>query len=308
MSAVICYGSIIADRVLELPRFPRPGEGIHALGERLYVGGEPCNVGGHLAAWGVEVAIAGNRLGHDPLGSFLAQRLGQRPRTRLLVERDSAVQTPTCYLWVTPDAERTIVPSWPGPTGWTLPGAALLRQARIVSASIYGPGMDEMLQLARSWQIPLAVADITGPDDLRLPGAAIVTTSRAVLRLRHQVESIEDWMAAVQAASGALVVVSDGPQPVLALSAAGDWLKVAPPVIQPLDTTGAGDALKAGLILGWLQSWPLDHTLRWSVAAASLQCLQRGPCEAPPSNAEVAALLPSIHVEQAPLSRAASRA
>ncbi|MBV9789453.1 MAG: ribokinase, partial [Chloroflexi bacterium] len=47
MSLVICYGSVIADRVLQLPRFPRPGEGIHALGEQLYLGGEPCNVGGH---------------------------------------------------------------------------------------------------------------------------------------------------------------------------------------------------------------------------------------------------------------------
>lgn len=298
MSAVICYGSVIADRVLELPRFPRPGEGMHALGERLYLGGEPCNVGGHLVAWGVEVAIAGNRLGDDPLGAFMREQLCQRPRTRLVVESDPAIQTPTCYIWITPDGERTIVPSWPTPTGWTLPGDDLLRSARIVSTSIYGPGMDEMLSLARRWQIPLAVADISGPDDPRLPGAALVATSRAVLRYRHNVHSIESWMATVQSAAGATVVVSDGPEPTLALSASGDWLTLQPPAIAPVDTTGAGDALKAGMILGWLNDWPLDQTLRWSTAAASLQCLQRGPCEAP-NTAAIEALLPSIQVEPA---------
>ncbi|HEY0737726.1 MAG TPA: carbohydrate kinase family protein [Herpetosiphonaceae bacterium] len=298
MSAVICYGSVIADRVLELPRFPRPGEGVHALGERLYVGGEPCNVGGHLAAWGVEVAIAGNRLGDDPLGAFLREQLQRRPRTRLVVESDPAIQTPTCYIWITPDGERTIVPSWPTPTGWTLPGEDLLRSARIVSTSIYGPGMDEMLSLARRRQLPLAVADISGPDDSRLPGAAIVTTSRAVLHFRHNVEEIESWMAAVHAVAGATVVVSDGPQPALALSASGDWLSVQPPRIAPVDTTGAGDALKAGMILGWLNEWPLDQTLRWSCAAAGLQCLQPGPCEDPPPGVAIEALLSSIKVEQ----------
>lgn len=298
MSLVICYGSVIADRVLQLPRFPRPGEGIHALGEQLYLGGEPCNVGGHLAAWGVEVAIAGNRLGDDALGAFMREQLNQRPRTRLVVASDPSIQTPTCYIWITPDGERTIVPSWPTPTGWTLPNEDLLRSARIVSASIYGPGMDEMLSLARRWQIPLAVADISGPDDPRLPGAALVATSRAVLRYRHNVHSIESWMAAVHSAAGATVVVSDGPEPTLALSASGDWLTLQPPAIAPVDTTGAGDALKAGMILGWLNDWPLDQTLRWSTAAASLQCLQRGPCEAP-NTAAIEALLPSIQVEPA---------
>ncbi len=298
MSTVICYGSLIPDRVLELPRFPRPGEGIHALGERLYVGGEPCNVGGHLASWGVPVALAGNRLGTDPLGMFVRDRLEQRAHTTLVVASDPQVQTPTCYIWITPDGERTIVPSWPTPTGWTLPDEQMLRSACLVSASIYGPGMDEMLALARRWQLPLAVSDIAGPADPRLPGARIVTTSRAVLQQRHNVHAIEEWMQAIHGVTGALVVVSDGPRPVLALSANGDWLRVQPPPIQPIDTTGAGDALKAGLILGWLRHWSISATLRWAIAAASLQCLKRGPCEAPATSQEIAALLPAIEVVQ----------
>ena len=42
MKAVLCYGALIADRVLRLPHFPQPGEGLHALGESLASGGLGC--------------------------------------------------------------------------------------------------------------------------------------------------------------------------------------------------------------------------------------------------------------------------
>ena len=297
MSAVICYGSLIPDRVLRLPHFPHPGEGVHALSEHLYLGGEPCNVGGHLAAWGEPVIIAGNNLGNDPLGVFVQSRLNSRPNTHVVSRIDAAVQTPTCYIWTTPDGERTIVPSWPTSTGWSLPEDALFQQARIVSASIYGPGMEQMLARARAFELPLAVADVTGPDDPRLPGAAIVTTSRAVLHRRHGVHDINRWIEAVHAASGALVVVSAGAGAVHALTRDGAHLFVKPPGITPVDTTGAGDALKAGLIFGWLREWPIQQTLRWSVAAASLQCLHPGPCEQPATRAQIERVMASIEVQ-----------
>lgn len=298
MSEVICYGSLIPDRVLQLPRFPHPGEGVHALSERLYLGGEPCNVGGHLAAWGVEVAIAGNNLGVDPLGQFVWERLAQRPRTRVASRRDPVVQTPTCYIWTTPDGERTIVPSWPTPTGWSLPPDELLREARIVSASIFGPGMAEMLARSRSRRLPIAVADVAGPEDERLPGAVIVTTSVAVLQRRYHVAETRAWQQAVQAASGALVVVSAGPGVVHALTPDGRWLRAQPPAIEPVDTTGAGDALKAGLLLGWLRDWPIETGLRWGIAAASLQCRHAGACEVVPSEREIEALAREVRVEE----------
>jgi ribokinase len=294
MSHVICYGSIIPDRVLRLPRFPRPGEGLHALSDTLYLGGEPCNVGGHLAAWGVPVTLAGNNLGRDALGAFVRAALAARSSTTLVAQDDSQVQTPTCYIWSTPDGERTMVPSWPTPTGWTLPDDSCVRESRMVSVSIFGPGMDAMIDLARRLERPLAIADISGPDDSRLPGAAIVTTSRAALRLRHGVEDVESWIAAVHESSGALVVVSDGPRAALAMTHDGRLLRVVPPLIEPVDTTGAGDALKAGLILGWLRDWPVERTLRWAIAAASLQCLRHGACADVPSPAAIEALMPSV--------------
>lgn len=291
---VICYGSLIPDRVLRLPRFPQPGEGIHALDETRYLGGEPGNVGGHLATWGVGVALAGNNLGDDSDGDFVQQRIATRGNTRSFAQIEAGTRTPVCYLWVTPDGERTIVPSWPRKIGWTLPDDATIAAARMVSVSIYGPGMDLMIDRARQHHKPLALADITGSDDPRLPGAAIVTTSRAVLQRRWNISDARSWMAAVHDRSGALVVVSNGSDQVIALSADGCWITATPPRIDPVDTTGAGDALKAGLIYGWLQGWPIDQALPWAIAAASLQCLDHGPCEHPAAIDQVAALVSTI--------------
>lgn len=296
---VVCYGSLIPDRVLRLPRFPRPGEGVHALSETLYLGGEPCNVGGHLATWDVPVALAGNNLGCDPLGVFVRTQLARRANTTVLVRDDPAIQTPTCYIWTTPDGERTIVPSWPTPTGFTLPDARLLSSVRLVSASIYGPGLNEMLDLARRQHIPTAVADVSGPEDVRLPGTAIVSTSRTVLQQRHGVSDVAAWSKAVHAATGALVVVSAGAEAMHAIAPDGRTYSVQPPPITPLDTTGAGDALKAGLILGWLKDWPLERTLAWGVVAASRQCLRHGACEQPATAEEIERLLPTVAVAAA---------
>lgn len=295
MSEVICYGSLLPDRVLQVPRFPRPGDGLHALSERVYVGGEPCNVGGHLAAWAVPVTLAGNNLGDDPAGAWLRAELARRPHTNVIVRNDPAVQTPTCYIWSTPDGERTMIPSWPTATGWTLPPAKCMAAARLVSVSIYGPGMAEMIALAQARHVPLAVADIAGPDDERLPGAAIVATSRAVLARTYAVTDSAGWLQAVAARSGALVIVSDGGNAAQAITPDGRRLCVQPPAITPLDTTGAGDALKAGLILGWLRGWPVERTLRFAIAAATLQCREAGPC-APASIATIEALLPDVQI------------
>ena len=43
-----------------------------------------------------------------------------------------------------------------------------------------------------------------------------------------------------------------------------------------VDTTGAGDLFHAGYIHGLLGGWPLEERLRFSCAAAALNCTARG--------------------------------
>ena len=47
-------------------------------------------------------------------------------------------------------------------------------------------------------------------------------------------------------------------------------------VIEPVDTTGAGDVFHAGFIYGLLQGWPMQKQLEFACAAAALNCLGVG--------------------------------
>ncbi len=42
--------------------------------------------------------------------------------------------------------------------------------------------------------------------------------------------------------------------------------------IEPIDTTGAGDSFRAGIIFGLLKEWPLDQTISFASALAAMVC------------------------------------
>src|SRR5690606_7904676 len=78
-----------------------------------------------------------------------------------------------------------------------------------------------------------------------------------------------------------------------ALACAGAAV-IASPALRPPrleDTTGAGDAFRAGFIYGLAHGLPLEETLRAANAAASLSCRAMGARAAMPDEAELRAFL-----------------
>jgi sugar/nucleoside kinase (ribokinase family) len=63
--------------------------------------------------------------------------------------------------------------------------------------------------------------------------------------------------------------------------------------IEALDTTGAGDAFRAGVVHGTPRGWSLPETVRFASAVAALNCPVLGACGEPPSLVAVSALLGS---------------
>jgi sugar/nucleoside kinase (ribokinase family) len=60
--------------------------------------------------------------------------------------------------------------------------------------------------------------------------------------------------------------------------------------VEAVDTTGSGDVFRAGFIVGLLNGWTLDRTLRLANAAAALSCTRFGAMTGIPAFDEALAL------------------
>ena len=59
--------------------------------------------------------------------------------------------------------------------------------------------------------------------------------------------------------------------------------------VEAVDTTGAGDIFRAGMIYGLLQNWPIRRILQFANAAAAVSCTRPGAMASVPSLDEIAA-------------------
>lgn len=72
------------------------------------------------------------------------------------------------------------------------------------------------------------------------------------------------------------MILTDGSRPIHAIDRAGASFSLAPPHVQPVDTTGAGDVFRAGLIYGLLHGRPLPESVAFGAAAGALKITRLG--------------------------------
>ena len=99
-----------------------------------------------------------------------------------------------------------------------------------------------------------------------------------------------DALRALRTSHPGLLCVTLGIHGALALD--GDRLVHAPAfAVDAVDTTGAGDVFRGGFIYGYLNSWPLEETLRFANAAAAVSCTRLGAMASVPTREETDRLL-----------------
>ncbi len=97
-------------------------------------------------------------------------------------------------------------------------------------------------------------------------------------------------LRALRAAGPPRVAMTFGPGGVLGL--AGDRLLAVPAfAVEPVDTTGAGDAFHAGYACALARGEPFDRALRFGAAVAALKCRAWGGRAGLPTSAETEAFL-----------------
>ena len=292
---VLCYGTISVDNVIHVPYLPSPRRDVQAISEHDELGGEALKVALPLAAWGLRVLAAGNVIGTDRRAKFILEELSRHPDLDArYIRQDPGVATPFARVIVTPDGERSRITSGYEKAPQTELTAEMMQQARLLSVDAYGcTERERAASAAHVLGKRIITADAIWPQSPLASLSDAVIISGALLKLNFPGAYEYDHALALQQQGAGVVIITDGPRPVLVVRADGSPFGVEPYEIRDVgDTSSAGTMFKAGIIYSWLQAgWSLEHAVRFACAAAGLSC-QRRPKNAPlPSLAEIAALM-----------------
>lgn len=292
---VLCYGTISVENVTRLSNLPTPRRDATAVLEYDILGGEALTVAVPLAMWGLRVAVMGNFVGTDRKADLILKELAHQARvdTSYIIQHPN-IDTPFTRVFVDPFGERSRVAYWydQTPKDELLP--TMMARARLLSVDAYGKAeRDRAAQVARSLGRPVISADAVWPQYPLASLSNVIVISSAFLLASFPGVYEYDHALELQAQGAGVVIITDGPKAVLVVRDDGSPFGVEPyEVRRVVDTSGAGDLFKAGLIYGWLQEdWPLEQKVKFACAAAGLNCERDRSKDPPPSLAEILALM-----------------
>ena len=303
MSDVYCFGHVSTGQIIRLKgRYPPP-DGYAEIAETLENhAGEATGTALILAALNVSVTLEGNWIGDNPAGrrslEFLASRgidcsgLAVKPGyagVNEIVISDGDTRTVfgryIDLLFTTPQ--------------WESPRVDRIRSARIVCVDpSFGEATLLVARTAHAAGRPIVTCDARANAPLTGLADAIVISREFLLReypgAAAPGKARELLFAAYLAHCPGLVVFTAGAHP-LWYGRRGDAVPRELPsfAITVVDSAGAGDSFRGGLIYGFLRGWSDEDALEFAQAVAALICMTAPGCMHPPTLDQVSAFLGS---------------
>ena len=274
---VICYGTVVIDYVWQMAELPKPDGWMPISGEKRMIGGEASNTAIALSKWGASVALMGSALGTDPEGEFLRKSFAEEaPALDLSLQPFSdEVKTPFCACLATDDGLRTMFGS--GDTALFPPVLTpeIASRARYVTAD---PNKWE-LSMEALFTASKAGAKVVAMDFMRSEEvcreAHISITSHA----EDEKGSYAGFARKMRDRYGKSFIVTAGAEGsyVAEEEKSGDAVHIAVLKLDKVvDSTGAGDIYRAGILFGEIQGWNLIKSARFASIAAAHNCLALG--------------------------------
>lgn len=279
---IVVIGSINMDFVVTTPRVPDPGETVLGSSFSTSPGGKGGNQAIAASRAGGEVTLIG-ALGSDAVAPKLESALVEAGVTTTLVRRmdgSSGVAITT----VDDSAENTIV---------VVPGAnfalrslsdrdrAAIEQAEIVIAQLEIPveTVTAAAKIAAEAGVPFLLnpSPIRPlPDDLLERVSVLVANEGEAQALGNDVIS---WIPHVVCTLGAKGARYRGPD--------GCDVTMAPPPVDPVDTTGAGDAFTGAFAVAWAAGSDPTIALQRACTAGALATTVRGAAVSSPTALDI---------------------
>lgn len=283
---VAVVGSINRDLVVEVERFPLPGETVRASGLRFGHGGKGANQATGVALLGRSVSLIG-RVGADDSGADLLAVLDRDGVNVEGVTHDDAEPSGTAIVMVDASGENAII-AGPGANGRVAVEDVEARADVVRNAAVV------LLQLEIPLEAVVAAASMAEGVVVLNPAPASPLPPKLLAAVDVLVPNCGELEALTGSPDPASASGLEIPATVVTLGAGGaaivdaSGLEVIPaPHVGVVDTTGAGDAFCAALADGLAGEADLRGAVLRAVAAGALATTALGARSALPTRADL---------------------
>jgi ribokinase len=298
--SVTVVGSLNEDVVVTVDRLPGRGETVIGSAVAVLPGGKGANQAAAAGRLGTGVHMVG-RVGDDPAAGRQLAALADARVNVGRVHRTAGRPTGTATIPVEADGGENLIVVVPGANAELTPedvnvesvhrAGVLLLQLETPLATVQAAAAATRGTVVLNPAPPqplstelLAAVDVLVPNEpelRQLAGAPDGATTPAELA------------ALARGLAARSVVVTLGERGALVVPAEGPVLMQAPPPVQPVDTTGAGDCFCGALSSALDRGEALPEAVRYAVTAAALSTTGAGARGGLPDDDAVRALLPS---------------
>ena len=295
MPDILVIGSLNADLVVRVPRFPQPGETISGDDLQTFPGGKGANQAVAAARLGSSVSMLG-RVGNDNFGDSLLDNLQLNNVDTKLIQRDNA-STGTAIIAVDPNGQNSIVLS-AGANG------------KVSHTDVRSASFSDFNLLLLQLEIPIETV-LSGAQRARESGLRVLLNPAPARTLPDELISLPDFLVPNETELGLLTnqpvndipsaekaahdLLARGAQTVIVTLGANGALLVTkentkhiPPFkVNVVDTTAAGDAFIGGFAYALLQGRSLKESVRYGCACGALATIKFGAQPSLPTKEEV---------------------
>ncbi|MCX8958478.1 ribokinase [Erwinia psidii] len=290
-------GSINADHILNLSRFPRPGETVIGRHYQVAFGGKGANQAVAAGRSGADIAFIAC-VGEDDIGQRIRQQLAEDNINVAPVEVVAGESTGVALIFVNAEGENSIA-IHAGANAALSPALVEKYQQTIAYADALLMQLESPLEsvlaaakIARQHQTLVilnpAPARVLPEKLLALVDIITPNETEAEMLTGVSVKSDED------AARAAGILHEKGIASVLiTLGSRGVWLsekghgqRIAGFTVQAVDTIAAGDTFNGALMAALLEAKPMERAVRFAHAAAAIAVTRPGAQPSVPWRAE----------------------
>lgn len=264
---IAVVGSINVDFVARCPHLPAPGETVTGAALRRVPGGKGANQALAAARLDADVSMVG-MVGNDTLASDALALLDEAGVDLSRVRRSSGEHTGVALIAVADDGQNQIVVA-PGANAEVSAADVDVGEADAVVCQLEIPD-EPVLAAAKQARFfclnaaPFREVDVE-PDLL------------VVNEVEHEAAGRRRGLVAVTLGAGGAVLLEDG----------DEVARAYPPTVEAVDTTAAGDAFTACLVVSLLEGRPPEEALLRACAAGALAASRPGAQPSLPTAAEV---------------------